>query len=487
MQAKKFWLWFLLAWAITAVPLMMLHGVPGVDTPNHVARLHVLASLEQNHSLWTFYRVHWALLPNLAVDLFVTPIVYLFKVDALILMKIFLVNMVGITGAGFAVLNRALSGKWSAWGLFGLLFSYSYVLGFGFINYLFGIGLALLFVGVQLLLKDKPKIRIAVIALGFPILLLNHLLALVLGAMTVLLIAFWQKDRTKGLWYGVGVGCVLSLVYMKLCATASVAAGFRYDPLPQHLRNVFFPLYFSDLIRDLSFWLLLVGLVFWFLRKQNKKPKLALVLLGTFLFVGLILPHMAMTSAFLSGRISIWAILVAGAAIEEISMTPLLILGLLTARSADITSRFLSWNVTFDELRTDLRVIPNESLVYQMVSTTARPLQPDGWNPSLIHADCLILLERSCYVNNLFSLPFQQPLQNAPEIGPDLRDLYNRGTESSVENSRQWVLWQLGLMSKRLKQQPVYVFFVKTEKEKPFKMLGEVLVDRPRYVIYRFR
>jgi len=140
MTAKKFWGWFLLAWAIAGIPIFILHGVPGVDTPNHVARLHVLASLQEGPALSSFYKTHWAILPNLAVDLFITPIVYFFNTNALWLMKIFLFNSIGVTGAGFAITNRAISQKWSFWGLFGLLFSYSYVLGFGFINYLFGIG-----------------------------------------------------------------------------------------------------------------------------------------------------------------------------------------------------------------------------------------------------------------------------------------------------------------------------------------------------------
>ncbi|MBS1703349.1 MAG: hypothetical protein JST12_16930 [Armatimonadetes bacterium] len=487
MHPKKFALWFLLAWVVASIPLVMLHGVPGVDTPNHVARLHVLASLEENHSLWLFYRVHWALLPNLAVDLFVTPMVYLFNLSALTLMKIFLINMVGVTGLGFAILNRALTGKWSAYGLFGLLFAYSYVLGFGFINYLFGIGLALLFVGVQLWLKDFPKWRGAVVAIGFPILLLNHLLALVLGAMTLLAIAWWQRDRSKGLWVGFAIGSVLSLVYMKMCTTAPVTAGFRYDRLGQHLRNVFFPLYFSDLVRDLVFWVVVVGVALWLMRRSGKKHSLGLALLGGFLALGLVLPHMAMTSAFLSGRISIWAILVGGAALEEVTIAPLVVLGLLGVRTVDLCQRFVGWNTTFDQLQADLRVIPDKSLVYQMVSMRANPLDPAGWSPSLIHADCLLLLKESCYINNLFSMPYQQPLENAPEIGPDLRDLYNFGTPKTIERSRQWMLWQLGLMAPTLHHRPVYIYFIKSAQETPSPILGTVLVDRPRYVIYRYK
>ncbi len=518
MTAKIFWGWFLLAWAIAGIPIFLLHGVPGVDTPNHVARLHVLASLQQNRDLSSFYQTHWAILPNLAVDLFITPIVYFFNINALWLMKLFLFNSIGVTGAGFAITNRAISQKWSFWGLFGLLFSYSYVLGFGFINYLFGIGLSLLFVGVQLTLKEKPKLRLLVVAFSFPILLLNHLLALGLGAMALIIIAIHQRDKCKHLWTGFLIGSVLSLIYMKLAATVGIrSAHMFYDPMPEHLRNVFFPLYFSSLFRDLTFWLVIVGVVAWLkwkglarqqenrgslpeggdveralprqrgLIKSFRQTSLPLIMIVVFTLVGLALPHMAMTSAFISARISIWAILIAGAMVQEVTIAPGLIFSLLFVRSADISQRFLSWNPTFDQLRSDLQVVENGSLLYQMTSLRSQPLEPVGWNPSIIHANCLVLLERNCYVNNLFSLPYQQPLQNSPEIKVDMRDLYNHGREWEIKSNRQWIVWQLGLMSPRLRERPVYIFFVKSEKERANPYVGDLVVERPRYAIYKFR
>ncbi len=518
MTAKKFWGWFLLAWAIAGIPIFLLHGVPGVDTPNHVARLHVLASLQQGSALSNFYQTHWAILPNLAVDLFITPIVYFFNINALWLMKVFLFNTIGVTGAGFAITNRVISQRWSFWGLFGLLFSYSYVLGFGFINYLFGIGLALLFVGVQLMLKEKPKLRLFVVAFSFPILLLNHLLALGLGVMALTIIAIHQRDKCKHLWTGFLIGSVLSLIYMKLAATVGIrSAHMFYDPMPEHLRNVFFPLYFSNLFRDLTFWLVIVGVVAWLIWKGQARQQenrgslpeggdveralprqrgliqsfrqtpLPLIMLVVFTLVGLALPHMAMTSAFISARISIWAILIAGAMVQEVTIAPGLIFSLLFVRSADISQRFVSWNPTFDQLRSDLQVVENGSLLYQMTSLRSQPLKPAGWNPSIIHANCLILLERNCYVNNLFSLPYQQPLQNSPEIKVDMRDLYNHGQEWEIKSNRQWIVWQLGLMSPRLRERPVYIFFVKSEKERANPYVGDLIVERPRYAIYKFR
>jgi hypothetical protein len=303
------------------------------------------------------------------------------------------------------------------------------------------------------------------------------------------------------------------MIYMKLAATVSVGrASIWYDAMPEHYRNVFFPLYFSNVVRDLPFWLAIIGLTAWlFLQQRSKKTDselaqpderrfqktgfigrlrklpLALIMLVVFTLVGLALPHMAMTSAYLSGRISIWTILIAGSMVERISIAPGVILSLLFARSADIGERFLTWNKTFDQLRSDLHVIEDGSLVYQMTSMLSEPLEPEGWNPSIIHADCLLLLERNCYVNNLFSLPYQQPLQNSPEIKFDLRDLYNHGQEYGIKSNREWITWQLGMMSPRLQDRSVYIYFVKSEKERPNPYLGDVIVDRPRYTIYQFR
>jgi len=42
-------------------------------------------------------------------------------------------------------------------------------------------------------------------------------------------------------------------------------------------------------------------------------------------------------------------------------------------------------------------------------------------------------------------------------------------------------------MSPRLQDRSVYIYFVKSEKERPNLYLGDVIVDRPRYTIYQFR
>ena len=68
-----------------------------------------------------------------------------------------------------------------------------------------------------------------------------------------------------------------------------------------------------------------------------------------------------------------------------------------------------------------------------------------------------------------------------------MRDLYNHGREWEIKSNRQWIVWQLGLMSPRLRERPVFIFFVKSEKERANPYVGDLIVERPRYAIYKFR
>jgi hypothetical protein len=58
---KWFLPWFLLAWIITIIPIFLHPSVPGVDTPNHLARLQVLATLHERPALQDFYKINFVI------------------------------------------------------------------------------------------------------------------------------------------------------------------------------------------------------------------------------------------------------------------------------------------------------------------------------------------------------------------------------------------------------------------------------------------
>lgn len=142
------WGAFALLLALSAVPVFSTVLPPLVDYPNHLARMHLLA--EGGNA---FYSVHWAALPNLAEDLIVPPLGRVIPLD--VAAKLFLITIFALIAGGVIWLNRVATGDWRLWPLVGFLFLYNRVLLWGFLNYLFGIGVALGGTALWLALEER--------------------------------------------------------------------------------------------------------------------------------------------------------------------------------------------------------------------------------------------------------------------------------------------------------------------------------------------
>ncbi len=483
---KWFLPWFLLAWLITILPLFFFHSVPGVDTPNHLARLQVLATLHDRPALQDFYKINFVVLPNLAIDLLITPVMMLTKINALILMKIFIANMIGLMGFGFAWVNREMTGKWSAYGLFGLCFAYSYILAFGFINYLFGIALGLICFALCLRLDPKPLTQNVFLAIAAPLLALNHLMAFGLFALSFVGHRFFKPDHRFQGWPGLGIGTFIVLVLIKLSPVAELS-GVYWRPVGEHVLRLASPLVFGIEWRDFLFEGLLLALIGYGVYKRSFKVPLEAKVTGIlFLLISLFAPHQAFTSAFIFTRIPVWLIMIYFASVGLPLRRVGVVLAILVLRSIDVGSRFLSMNPEIDQFKADLRQIPAGSLLYHSVAQGSAPLAPQGWNPPLLHADCLLLLEKDVYVSNLFTIEAQQPLLDQPGIGRPWRDhFFKVPFEAGVENEIAKLLLKLKtLPGETLRSRPVFLLILKSEFQTP---PGTPLATRPRYALYRLQ
>jgi hypothetical protein len=175
----ELWAGFAVLLAIAAVPVFSTVLPPLVDYPNHLARMHLLA--EGGNA---FYAVDWAAIPNLAEDLIVPP---LSRVLPLALAaKLFLVAIFALLAGGVLALNRFAAGGSRLWPLIAFLLLYSRVFLWGFLNYLFGIGLALLGAALWLKLEEAPRRRrIAASALVAIAVYMSHIEAFVFYALVV--------------------------------------------------------------------------------------------------------------------------------------------------------------------------------------------------------------------------------------------------------------------------------------------------------------
>ena len=183
MSARWFWSAFLVLYVLTALPILRAELPPLVDYPNHLARMHVLIDLPRSEALQQYYEIHWDPLPNLAMDLTVPALARIMSLE--LAGKLFVLVSLFLLPAGAALLHRVATGQWSIWPLFAFVFLYSHVLVWGFLNYLFGLGLTLMAFALWLSLAGHPAARIGAASISAFILYFAHLMACVVFGVLI--------------------------------------------------------------------------------------------------------------------------------------------------------------------------------------------------------------------------------------------------------------------------------------------------------------
>ena len=132
---------FVLLLAITSIPVVLHPWPPMSDYVNHLARMHVIATINSDPDLARFYEIDWQLIPNLMMDLIVPPLVRVMNVY--LAGQVYTILSFVLILSGTVALHRALFRHWSVLPLIGFPLLYNNIFLVGTMNYVFGIGLAL--------------------------------------------------------------------------------------------------------------------------------------------------------------------------------------------------------------------------------------------------------------------------------------------------------------------------------------------------------
>jgi hypothetical protein len=138
----SFWLVFAIAACVLVAPLFTIDVPPIVDYPNHLARLYISAHGSSDPWLSHMYKQHWAIIPNLGIDLLVPwtlSFVPLYSAGRIMLALTLLLPIIGTIAY-----HRALFGGNSFWPLSSFMVAYNLVFLLGFHNLLLSYGIALL-------------------------------------------------------------------------------------------------------------------------------------------------------------------------------------------------------------------------------------------------------------------------------------------------------------------------------------------------------
>jgi len=140
-EIKAYYAALLFVLLLVLAPIWIVKYPGMVDFPNHLTRCYILAHYYDN-PIWQqrFIVVHDPL-PNLAIDLIVTPLVHLLPL--ILCGKIFLSISAALYVIGCSYAGRAITGKPNWLALVCALTFYNSALLFGFVNYIFGVGVFL--------------------------------------------------------------------------------------------------------------------------------------------------------------------------------------------------------------------------------------------------------------------------------------------------------------------------------------------------------
>jgi hypothetical protein len=199
-----FLLLFAGCFAVAALPILIVETLPLLDYPNHIARMHIIAAYDTSPVLRDFYAIVWRPVPNLAMDAVIPilsramPLAWAGKV--FVLLTLFMI------AGGTAALHRVLFRRWSAWPLLAFLLLYNRSLLWGFGNFLFGVGLAMVALALWIGLRERPApVRVAVATVLSLALFFAHFFAF--GAYGLLIISFEvARLRQQGRWT-IAEGC----------------------------------------------------------------------------------------------------------------------------------------------------------------------------------------------------------------------------------------------------------------------------------------
>jgi hypothetical protein len=419
--ALTVWGAFALLMIAVAVPLFSTVLPPLFDYPNHLARMHVLSEGANQ-----FYDVHWEPLPNLAQDLIVPPLAQLMPLD--IASKLFLVATFGLIVGGTIWLNRVATGTWRMWPLLAFLLLYNRMFLWGFLNYLFGIGVALAGAALWLSLeRERWWLRILASSLAALACYLSHVAALGFYALVIIGIELspaWGELRSRR-WPS--VACRIAIAGAQFAIPAVLlldywhplaVGGISYGAFPRKADLLFSVFDNYDRAFDIVCFGLFLGLLGWLAatRRLRLMPRLAGAA-GLVLAVYLLLPSQIFGGSGVDHRlpVAMFLLLIAASAVKLPNRRTATMIGvaaaiLLVTRMTLVEYAWLRADHVYSADLAGIDMLPRGAKL-----AVAYPASAVNFaSIPEVHLAALTVTRREAFVPTLFAYQGQQPIALKP-------------------------------------------------------------------------
>ncbi len=417
---------FALLFLLSLAPVLLVDIPAGVDVPNHLARMGLLARSDADPS--PYYDVRWVLNPNLAMDVIVPALGSVLGVE--VAFKTFYVVTQVLLVTGAVALELAEKRKFSYAGFVALLFLYSTPFAWGFLNFAFGLGLALWGIAAFVLLAGRPMlVRAAVHALVLLVLFVAHFLALGLYGFTIGLIELWRLVHARSapaefLRAAAWLAAPLAVVMALLQAGGGAIGGPRNEWLLL-AKSV----WLLASVNGYSWWLSglfglasAVALLILVRRRALDVQRAGWLLLTGFGMLFVLMPFRLLETAFVDVRVVPTAALILPAFVRirggdrVVRAVATALVGVLLANVAVVAHAQWTYSRRYGQVLDSFRFVERASRV--LVATDGDLADPpkELLDYPLYHAPTLAADLRDSYVPSLFAQPGKQPLTLRDEV-----------------------------------------------------------------------
>lgn len=419
----------LVLFAIALVPVFATDVLPLVDYPNHLARMHILGAIEGSPGLQQIYSVVWSAVPNLAMDVAVPGLAKLLGVTRAA--QLFVALSMAMLVAGVTFLHYAFHKRLGWAPLAAYLCLYDYSLGYGFINYYFGIGLALIALALWHRSEAWPFGRRAVVFAALATgLYFSHLIALAAYGIALAGYEAWRlrsgSDRLDPAWLvRRAAPIVLQFLPAVVLLLAAALPRQEWDDFlyrwPMKAQALFAPFLLFHQIADYAAFILLMVLALWLRARGGLHFARPLLFPVAALAVAVLLfPTGLGGSWFNDVRLgtAIWPIALAAITVEGASRRTVRWIAaaaavLFLVRTADLTQDFAAYGRMYDELRAAaiVAVEPGSRVLPAMQNVdNIDAVAPTAYRRVFDNAAALLVLDQPVFVPNLFTAKGRQPL-----------------------------------------------------------------------------
>ena len=503
---------FIVLAAITSIPIVLYPWPPLADYINHLARMHVIATVDADPDLSRFYEVNWQIIPNLMMDLFIPTLERVMNVY--LAGQIYTITSFVLILSGTLTLNRRLYGHWSVLPMIAFPLLYNNVFLVGTMNYVFGIGLALWALVAWIWLRERGMVlRLAVSTLFVLALFFCHLFAVGLYGLGVLsfeLLRVWEQypRRPRKLLGGVIGNRPLSLL------VDFVASGLPFLPvLPLLMMSPTWGLrgtfqwelngkldgliYVIEVYSHFAAFLLTGIVAFaagWGMRHRALKfHSLGWVLLVVGSIVYLAMPRVMFETFMADQRLPIsLAFMVIACAhlnlrhdyVRRGFATVLVVL--LAVRVFEVQTVWSDLSSSSASFRDSVRYIDRGAKV--LVAYADPDNGEDVRDLGLVHAACIAIIERSALVTTAFTVVGKQILHVRDDYRarvdttdgtpPSVQQLLNIAEEPAMPIASYWGKWSSDY-------DYVYVLFTDADYQNPDPARLTAIYAGERFVLYR--